>query len=129
MENLPGIRNNRYGASAIIEAGRQESQRLLMERYRRIDVQDPMAQNPGRPYHPKFVRPSAAPNNYYSQLGGGSVPPSQQSRYYNGAGGAPDSSRQYIPMSQKGQRPVQYTAASGAERSINPAMAMKIMYN
>lgn len=81
MENPPGIRNNRYGASAIIEAGRQESQRLLMERYRRIDVQDPMLQNPGRPYHPKFVRPSAASNNYYSQLGGGSVPPSQQSRY------------------------------------------------
>lgn len=36
------MRNNRYGAGAIVEAGRQESQRLLMERYRRIDVSDPV---------------------------------------------------------------------------------------
>ena len=36
------MRGNRYGggASGIIEAGRQESQRLIMERYRRIDVND-----------------------------------------------------------------------------------------
>ena len=40
MEGTPSIRGNRYGAGAsgIIEAGRQESQRLLMERYRRIEV-------------------------------------------------------------------------------------------
>lgn len=34
--------NNRYGggANSIVEAGRVESQRLLMERYRRIDVSE-----------------------------------------------------------------------------------------
>ena len=66
------MRNNRYSAGAIIEAGCQESQRLLMERYRRIDVSDPAK----KAYPPKFVRPKAG-NNYYSQIGSGSFPPSQ----------------------------------------------------
>ena len=55
------LRNNRYGAGAIIEAGRQESQRLLMERYRRIDVSDPVQ----KAYPPKYIRPSGR-DNYYS---------------------------------------------------------------
>ena len=33
------IRHNKYqGTNSIVEAGRQESQRMLMERYRRIDT-------------------------------------------------------------------------------------------
>lgn len=80
---------HRYGgANSIIEAGRQESQRLLMERYRRIDVNDQHAEQIGgggkRP--PKFVNPHN--HNYYSN-GGSGQPPSVY----------PDSSRQYIPMS------------------------------
>lgn len=39
-----------------------------------------------------------------------------------------ESGRQYIPMSQKGTRPVQYSNAGGS-RALNPAMAMKLMYN
>ena len=36
-----GMRQNKYaGANSVVEAGRVESQRLLMERYRRIDVTD-----------------------------------------------------------------------------------------
>ena len=67
---------NRYGgASGIIEAGRQESQRLLMERYRRIDVEDSPSVNESasRRYRPQFNGLSAQPHNYYSG-GSGSVP-------------------------------------------------------
>ena len=38
IERSPLMRHNRYGASAIIEAGREESQRMLMERYHRIEA-------------------------------------------------------------------------------------------
>lgn len=36
------LHNNRYGsaASSVVEAGRLESQRLLMERYRRIELSE-----------------------------------------------------------------------------------------
>jgi hypothetical protein len=89
------MNGNRYGgASGIIEAGRQESQRLLMERYRRIDVTDqPIEPDTRLLRGPKFVSSAAHNYNYYSNaLGGGSVPPTN---YNNQV----DSSRQYIPMS------------------------------
>jgi len=40
MQN--NLHNNRYGsaASSVVEAGRLESQRLLMERYRRIELSE-----------------------------------------------------------------------------------------
>ena len=38
LHQASNLRNNRYaGAGSIVEAGRVESQRLLMERYRRLD--------------------------------------------------------------------------------------------
>lgn len=83
MDGTPSIRGNRYGAGAsgIIEAGRQESQRLLMERYRRIDVDNNSgggANSDVRRNRPKFVGSAAhGGHNYYS---GGSVPLDNYSR-------------------------------------------------
>lgn len=85
MQN--NLRNRYAGAQSIVEQGRIESQRLLMERYRRIEQAD--------------VSPSGVDSkksgraNYYAHYYAGGVPPSQ-----------PQNPRhQYIPMSQKGQRP------------------------
>ncbi len=97
-----------------------------MERYRRVEPELPSTDI--KRNRPKFVGSSANNHGYYSNVnGGGSVPPSDYSRY-QGGGGNPDSSRMYIPMSQKGTRPVQYSGIGGS-RAMAPAMAMKIMYN
>ena len=58
MERSPLMRHNRYGASAIIEAGREESQRMLMERYHRIDATNEKNNGAGilgRPHYSKLV--------------------------------------------------------------------------
>lgn len=111
----------------VIEAGRQESQRLLMERYRRIDVSNQDISADPRRNRSKYVNSAAHNYNHYnSESIGGSMPPEigatrgQQ---------VIDSSRQYIPMSQKGTRPIQYSGARGSSRQLPPAMAMKLMYN
>jgi hypothetical protein len=90
------MRGNRYGggASGIIEAGRQESQRLIMERYRRIDVNDAPSADPRR--NRAKILASAQYAQPYSGVGG-SMPPGDYSRYQRNQG--IDSSRQYIPMS------------------------------
>ena len=55
------LRSNRYaGAASIVEAGRVESQRLLMERYRRIDIggdaqADTRQQSALKQAPPKFI--------------------------------------------------------------------------
>ena len=95
-----------------------------MERYRRLDVAEQPSADPRRNRN-KYLG-SAAHHNYYSNAeggagGGGSLPPDISSRV--------DSSRQYIPMSQKGTRPIQYSGARGGSRALHPAMAMKLMYN
>lgn len=98
-----------------------------MERYRRIDVNnESVAESRAMNRPPKFVRAGDTNhyNNYYNNGGasGSSVPPTQ---YRGGV----DSSRQYIPMSQKGTRPINYHNETGNSRAINPALAMKLMYN
>ena len=51
-----GMRQNKYaGAGSIVEAGRVESQRLLMERYRRLDVADTDSTKVGSAMKPKFI--------------------------------------------------------------------------
>ena len=75
---------------------------MLMERYHRIDVADHknLAAGAQRHNYSKFVRPS--PSNGTSQY--------------------------YSPLGVY-SRPSQFTAVSGADRSVNAALAMKLMYN
>lgn len=87
MQN--NLRNRYGGAQSIVEQGRIESQRLLMERYRRIELGQNEIGGSGLD-NIKSNRP-----NYYAHYYAGGVPPSQQQNMRH----------QYIPMSQKGQRP------------------------
>jgi len=128
MQN--GLHNNRYGSASsnIVEQGRIESQRLLMERYRRIELNE---QN--------LIKGSAHGGVSENRL-----------RHYNGMGRVPDihammnnqgvptrtpqndgqQSRHYIPMSQKGSRPIKYTGQGGSNpRMMNPSAAMRMVYN
>lgn len=62
--NDDDMRPNKYGgASNIVQAGRMESQKMLLERYNRIDFQDENVRNAGSAMKPKFIR---AQNYYYN---------------------------------------------------------------
>jgi hypothetical protein len=102
-----GMHNNRYGSAvhSIVEQGRLESQRLLMERYRRIELNE---------------------QNLIKGMNAHGGVSENRLRHYNGMGRVPDihammnnqgvptrtpasdGPRSYIPMSQKGERPIKY---------------------
>lgn len=74
-----------------------------MEKYRRIDVSE------------NIVRDQPAKEKYPSQY------QSRAEKYEN-------DTRYYIPMSQKGSRPIKYSNA-GDQADLRPAVAMKMIYN
>ena len=81
------MKSNRYaGAASVVAEGRNEAQRLLMEKYRRIDVSE------------NIVRDQPVRDKYAAQ-------------YKSRAEKHENDTRYYIPMSQKGSRPIKYSNA------------------
>ena len=74
-----------------MEAGRVESQKLLLERYNRIEIEPEAHRDVGSALKPKFIKGNY--QNYYNNL--------KQSN-----SSSVDQARQFIPMSQKGNRPI-----------------------